>query len=297
MRMPFVARVLCGVLVFATTFTFELLASASPPQTQRGVVSDDFKDDFRKARPQSTKPVKTSGHAGRTPPPKYTAAIPITQSFGPNAVQVGLTIWRIERVFGTTFTSTDRPGQWEWISKRVAADTKFQDGDLLRLSFESPRAGYLYVINRDRLTDGSYGVTKLIFPVQGEDNSLAAGKLIDIPAEDHPPFRASPSAMQAGELLTILVTSAPLPLSLSDVALPISDSQLIEWEEKWGGFSQRFEMKDGVGQTRTDAEHQAASRKRARDLTREDPAPQTIFVVSPRNNDGLLLNLILSYVR
>ena len=296
MRMPFVVRVLCVVLVLSMVLTFELLASASPQQTQRGVVSDDFKEDFRKARPQSTKPIKTSGHAGRMPP-RYTPATPITQSFGPNAVKVGLTIWRIERVFETTFTSTDRPGQWQWISKRVAADTKFQDGDLLRLSFESPRAGYLYVINRDRLTDGSYGATKLIFPVQGEDNRLEAGKLIDIPAEDQPPFRASPGATQAGELLTILVTSAPLPLSLTDVELPVSPSQLIEWEEKWGGFSQRFELKDGVGQTRTDAEHRAASRKRARELTREDPAPQTIFVVSPRNNDGLLLNLMLSYVK
>ena len=290
MMMPFVLRVLCVVLVFSMVFTFELLASTSLPQTQRGLVADDF----RKARPKSTKPVKTSGHAGRTSP-RYTPATPIAQPFGPNAVQVGLTIWKMERVLG--FTSADRSGQWQWISKRVAADTKFKDGEVIRLSFESPRAGYLYVINRDALTDGSYGATKLIFPVRGEDNSLEAGKLIDIPAEDQPPFRASPSARQAGELLTILVTSEPLPLLLTDVELPLSSGQLIEWEAKWGGLAQRFDMSGGVGQVRTDAEQQAASRKRARELTRADPAPQTIFVVSPRNNDGLLFNLMLSYIR
>lgn len=294
MRMPFVLRVLCVVLVFAIALTFEFLASAGPPQTQRGVVSDDFKNDLRKARPEPKKQVKTSGHSGGTSP-KYTPATPIVQPFGPNAVQVGLTIWKMERVFGTTLTSAN--GQWQWISKRVAADTIFQDGDLIRLSFESPRAGFLYVFNRDLLTDGSYGATTLIFPLQHEDNSLEAGKLIDFPAEDQPPFRASPSANQAGELLTILVTAEQLPVSLTDDPRPVLQSQLIEWEAKWGGLVQRFEMHGGVSQVRTDAEQQAASRKRARKLTRAEPAPQTIFVVSPRNNDGLLFNLKLSYVR
>src|SRR5215470_11793041 len=99
MRMPFVVRVLCVVLVFATVFAFELLVSASPPQTQRGIIADDF----RKARPKSAKPVKPSGPAGRTSP-EYTPATPITQPFGPNALKVGLTIWKMEQVFGTTFT-------------------------------------------------------------------------------------------------------------------------------------------------------------------------------------------------
>ena len=287
-------RVLCVVLVFVMAFTFELLVSATPPQTKRGVVSDDFKDEFKKARRESKKPVKTSGHAGR-PSPKYTSVTPIVQPFGPNAVRVGLTVWKLERVFGTTLTSAN--GEWQWISKRVAADTRFHDGDLIRLSFESPRAGYLYVFNRDLLTDGSYGATKLIFPFHGEDNSLAAGKLIDLPAEDQPPFRASPGTRQTGELLTVLVTAEQLPLSLTDEPLLISHSQLIDWETKWGGLAQRFEMNDGVGQPRTDAERQAASRRKARDLTRADPSPQTIIVVSPRNNDGLLFNLMLSYVR
>lgn len=292
MRMPFVLRVLCVVLVFA--IAFELLASAGPPQNKRDVVSDDFKNDLRKARPESNQPKKTSGHSGGTSS-KYTPATPIVQPLGPNAVRVGLTVWKLERVFGTTLSSTN--GQWQWISKRVASDTRFQDGDLLRLSFESPRAGFLYIFNRDLLTDGSYGAANLIFPVEGEDNNLAAGKLIDLPAEDQPPFRASPSARQAGELLTVLVTSAPLPLQLTNGPLPISHSQLTEWEATWGGLVQRFELNDGVGQTRTDAEQQAASRRRSRTLTRADPSPQTLFVVSPRNNDGLLFNLTLSYGR
>jgi len=56
-------------------------------------------------------------------------------------------------------------------------------------------------------------------------------------------------------------------------------------------------MNDGVGQARTLAEQEAASLKGARQLTRDDPAPQTIFLLTPRNNNGLLFNLMLSYIR
>lgn len=293
MRMPFVLRMLCFVLLLSITLTFELFVSAGPQETLRTIVSDDF----TKARPKPRKPGRSSGHSGRKSRKHYTSSTPIVQPFGLNILQVGLTVWKVDRIVGTTFTNAQRPGEWQWISKRVAADTKFQDGDRIRLSIESPRAGYLYVINRDRLTDGTDGATNLIFPVRDEDNRLFAGKLIDIPAENEPPFRVSPSTNQAGELLTILVTSAPLPLSLSDGPMPISPGQLIEWEQRWGGFAQRFEMKGGVGEVRTTPEEQAASRKRARQLTRDDPAPQTIYLVSPKNNDGLLFNLMLAYVK
>lgn len=293
MKMPFVPRVLCLVLLLSITLTFEFLASASPQETLRTIVSDDF----TKARPKPRKRVKPAGHPGRASRKYYTPSTPIFQPLALNALQVGLTVWKVERVVGTTFTSLHRAGQWQWISKRIAADTKFQEGDFIRLSIESPRAGYLYVINRDWLSDGSYGATNLIFPFRDEDNRLEAGKLIDIPAEDQQPFRASPSANQAGELLTILVTSAPLPLTLTDSPIPISPGQLTEWEERWGGFARRFEMNGGVGQVRTTAEKQAASRKRTRQLTRDDPAPQTIYLVSPRNNDGLLFNLMLAYIK
>ena len=39
---------------------------------------------------------------------------------------------------------------------------------------------------------------------------MEAGKLIDIPAEHDAPFKANPKPNQAGEMLTIIVTSKPL---------------------------------------------------------------------------------------
>jgi hypothetical protein len=180
----------------------------------------------------------------------------------------------------------------------VEADHQFREGDLLRLSIESPWGGYLYVIDRDWFTDGSSGgETNLIFPVRGEDNRLEAGKLIDIPAEHNAPFKASPKPNQAGEMLTIIITSAPITLPLSKQYLPVSSTQLLAWEGKWGGMTERFEMNGGAGETRTIAEQQAASPTGIRQLTRDDPAPQTIYFLTPKSRDGLLFNLRLSYAR
>jgi len=283
-------KLLLILLVLAIVVLIGYPYQARPQQTPRTIVADDF----TKARPKPAKPRKTAGPAQSRK--HYVPFTPLTQASGANALQVGLTVWKVERVVTTAFVAIG-PGQWRWISKRVAADTRFNEGDLIRLSIESPRSGFLYVINRDLLSDGSYGATNLIFPDTDEDNRLEAGKLIDIPAEDQSPFRASPGAEQAGELLTILVTSTPLALPGADVPQSISPRQLLEWEQRWGGLAQRFELESGVGQLRTGAELEAASRRRARTLTRDDPPPQTIFLLNPRNNDGLLFNFVLSYVR
>jgi hypothetical protein len=213
-----------------------IVLGQSKEEIPRSIISDDF----IKNRPRS--------RARRHPPNgsrlyRLTSA-PRTRRAGESArtLQLGVTIWKLQ---------PDRNRQLERTAKRVEADTKFHEGDLLRLSIESPRPGYLYVINRDWFTDGSIGETNLIFPVRGEDNRLKAGKLIDIPTESEAPFRATPKPNQSGERLTIIVTSSPLQLPLSKNPLPITDTQLREWETRWSAMSDRYEMNDGAGQTRS----------------------------------------------
>lgn len=186
---------------------------------------------------------------------------------------------------------------WEWIAERVEVDTVFHQGEYLRLSVESPRAGYLYVIDRDWFADGNLGDTSLIFPILGDDNRLLAGKLIDIPADNQAPFKATPKTNQAGEVLSIIVTSSPLGLPISDQPLPISSTRLNEWVEMWDSATERFEMEGGAGRVRTRQERQAAARYGTRQLTRSDPAPQTIFLIAPKNSDAFLFNVKLSYAR
>jgi len=253
-------------------------------------------DDFLKNRPGKLK----SGP--KRSPATYRRVTAANRQTGRRKLQVGVTIWKFEPG-STATTSGERSvtgSYWnkaDWIPKRVEADIKFRQGDALRISIESPRDGYLYVVNRDLLADGTFGETNLIFPTQGEDNRLKAGKLIDLPSPDDPPFKATPKPGQASELLTVIVTSSPLQLQLGPTPIPISTKQLGEWVERWGGDTDRLEMNGGAGQVRTLAEQLAASAMDARQLTRDDPMPQTIYSLTPKNMDGLLFNLQLSYVR
>jgi Domain of unknown function (DUF4384) len=268
------------ILLFILAVSLPLLAHPQEPK-DRSITSDDF----NKHRPSPKRAGRIRRYRLASPP----LAKPLDID-NQGTLKAGVTLWKVER-------TGDGPARKE-VAKRVEADTQFHEGDLLRLSIESPRPGYLYVINRDWFTDGSSGgETNLIFPRRGEDNRLEAGRLIDIPAEHDEPFKACPKPKQAGEMLTIIVTSTPLSFPLTYDPLPVSNAQLLEWEKKWSGMTERFEMNGGVGETRTIEEQEAASPSGTRQLTRNDPPPQTIYFLVPRTGDGLLFNLLLSYVR
>jgi hypothetical protein len=266
-----------------------------PAKPQEETGRDIIADDFLKNRP--------SGKF-KSAPKKLSAYRVATSAKLSNQakVQVGVTIWRLDPPAAESLNAERASSGSYWnrgdgVPRRVEADAQFREGDTLRISIESPRDGYLYVVNRDWLADGSYGETNLIFPKLGEDNRLEAGKLIDIPARHQRPFKARPKPNQASELLTVIVTSTPLRLPLSEKVIAISHKQLSQWEKRWGGETTRLEMIGGAGQTRTKEEELAASPTRARQLTREDPMPQTIYSLVPQKRDGLLFNLVLSYVR
>jgi hypothetical protein len=54
-------------------------------------------------------------------------------------------------------------------------------------------------------------------------------------------------------------------------------------------------MEGGAGQAWTKQEQQAGSRKDTRQLTRDDPAPQTIYRLPMKNKTGFLVNVRLQY--
>jgi hypothetical protein len=273
-----VVRTLFGIFL-VSIISIQLVHSAVP-QKERSIVSDDFTSK----RPKSRKRTNSTRKGPRIYRLASTSSTNPAAESGFDKLQVGVTIWKLQRASA-------------WVARRVEADTQFREGDLLRLSIESPRIGYLYIVDRDCFTDGSSGETNLIFPASGEDNRLKPGKLIEIPAENQLPFKANPKPGQAGELLTIIITSAPLALPLSKNPLPISSQQLAQWEDRWSSPTERFEMNGGAGEARTTEEQQVAASRGTRQLTRDDPAPQTIYFLTPRKGDGLLFNLMLSYVR
>ena len=268
-------------LIVISLVAIQLIALASPQEEiPRSIISEDFVKNRPRAKGRGLRP---------TPRLYRLASSPRTKRAGEsnsNTWQMGVTIWKLQPA---------QSRQLERISKRVEADTKFRKGDLLRISIESPRAGYLYIIDRDWFKDGSGGETNMIFPVRGEDNRLKPGKLIDIPTENEASFKATPKSDQTGELLTIIVTMSPLRLPLSNNPLPITNIQLSDWEKRWTAITDRYEMNDGAGLTRTIQEQQAAATGGSRQLTRDDPSPQTIYHLVPKNRDGVLFNLMLSY--
>ena len=282
-RLSYLTLLFIGLLIVIPS------ARASSQELTRAVIADDF----TKARPKSVgKRPKNSRTYRRASTPQTGAWVEPNR----DKLQLGVTIWKLQPSTEGRYSAAHYLKE-QWVSKRVEADSEFREGDRLRISIESPRPGYLYVVDRDSYSDGSSGETNLIFPRRGENNRLAPGKLIDIPAQGKTPFRASPKPNQAGEFLILIVTSSPIPLPAYDDTLPISDSQLTEWRETWSAFAERLEMNDGAGLTRTLAEQQAAAIKGARQLTRNDPGPQTIFLLTPRSNTGFLFNLVLSYAR
>lgn len=294
-------------------------AIGAPPQgTARKIVSEDFTKN--RQTPASAdasakaSPGKPSNKVSSRPkPPRtYRLASPPASSSRPTSpgavvAQLGITMWRLRQVVandsGARMLVREKGKSSEWVPERVEADTPFREGDHVRLSIESPRTGYLYVVDRELFADGTTGDAMLIYPwadLRGGNNEMRPGKLVDIPAQDDEPsyFTARRSRPdQVGEILTVIITLAPLDLPISDQPLRISAAELSKWEKMWETQSERFEMEGGAGETWTPEEQQAAATKGSRQLTQDDPAPQTIFRLSAAGNSAFLVNIRLRYAK
>lgn len=274
--------------------------------TQRKIVSDDFTKGRREAVVSGP---GSKSQKLRRPTPRRTYRLTSNptakaqpSSTANNIAQLGITIWRLRlanpKETGRRALLREKGKSLNWVAERVESDAIFREGDYVRISVESPRAGYLYVVDRDLLVDGTTGAAMLIYPWSEVDNRLLPGRLIDIPAqEDDPNYFAArlTKARQIGELLTFIVTSTPLDLPISKKPFEITAGQLRDWEKMWGGPSERFEMEGGIGEVWTPEEQQAAAKSGTRQLTRDDPPPQSIYRLATANTKAFLVNVQLRY--
>ncbi len=180
-----------------------------------------------------------------------------------------------------------------WTAGRVASTTEFQKGDRVRFSIESSRSGFLYIVNREFYADGTTGEASIIFPTlrtRGGSNKVSAGSLIDIPsaAEQVPYFTIKPRrADYAGEELIVLILPNELPNFEKGLrAQPLKREILEKWFADWETLIDIYDAADGVDTAYTEAEAQAANTI-SRDLTQEEPLPQTIYRVSLKQNAPL----------
>jgi hypothetical protein len=225
-------------------------------------------------------------------------------------MEIGVTIWRLRPSTGSETGARvlvmENAQTTQWTPERMEADTPLRVGDRVRISVESPRAGYLYVIDREQYADGSFGDPFLIFPTlrtRGGDNQVRPGKLIDIPAqEDRPSYLTlvpSPGRTdQVAEVLTIIITPQPLEgFRITNQPLKIVSSEIARWERSWSSEVERFEMEGGAGTPWSRVEKEASSLSSTRLLTQEEPAPQTIYRVASRSGNAFLVTVPLRYGR
>jgi hypothetical protein len=300
------------VILFSLSTFVAMQSSAFAQGTPRKIVSDDFTKNRQEAAPATASNKTTQGGNTTSPPLRQRPirrtyrlasqpAIRTRPSSTAVVAQLGITIWRLRPADGGAGGRAlirEKGKSSGWMAERVEGDTTFREGDHVRISVESPRAGYLYVVDRDLFSDGTTGGAMLIYPWSDADNQMRPGRLVDIPAQEDDPsyFTARlTSPNQVGELLTFIVTSTPLDLPTSDKPFQIATGQMRNWEKIWGGESERFEMEGGAGEVWTQQEQQAAAKKGTRQLTRDDPAPQTIYRVSRIDSKAILVNVRLRY--
>lgn len=222
--------------------------------------------------------------------------------------EIGVTVWRLRPSqsidTGARVVVQDGLRQTEMTPERIEADTPLNIGDRVRLTIESPRPGYLYIVDREQYADGSYGKPMLIFPTKGTrggDNRVAPGMLIDIPAQEdqYSYFTAQPTGDrrdQIAEVLTIILVTQPLPLSIGAQPLKLTDTQVAGWEKAWGGKAERLELVDGAGRQWTKEERMAGAAN-GRQLTQGGPPPQTVYQIPRKTGAPLLVTVPLRYTR
>jgi hypothetical protein len=272
------------------------LNSAQEPDDTRQIVAEEFV----KARP---------GKKAARPAPRYTVKKPATPDKAADSkgvlAELGVTVWRLRPAAASDQDSRllvqDDGGATGWVPERVDAGQRLAIGDRVRLSFETPVSGYLYVLDREEYSDGTHSDAYLIFPTErpvGARNEVKGGRLIEIPARDDRPnyFTVRQSrADQVAEVLTAIVSSQPvpeLPLAAGPTRLPAG--LLDRWSAEWGGPVEEL-VRSGEGGRGWSASEDQAGAEPSRLLTQDDPPPQTIYRTRARPGRPLLVHIRLPY--
>jgi uncharacterized protein DUF4384 len=305
------------VILFATVTTANVAvaqAITSPQDQDEESSRQIVLDRFNKARPFS----EASGGIGSgsakpaVKPPVYRrtgARLPGPRRSAPAATEeIGVTVWRLRpsraNDDGGRVLVLDGLKQAQYTPERIEANTPLNIGDRVRITVESPRPGFLYIIDREQYADGSLGEPMLIFPTKqtrGGDNKVIPGRLIDIPAQEdqYSYFTAQPAGDrrdQVAEVLTVILTTQPLPLTIGNQPLKVTPSQVSEWQKLWGGAVEVLELVGGAGRPWTN-EEKLASAANGRQLTQAGPPPQTVYRVARKAGGPLLVTVPLRYAR
>jgi hypothetical protein len=294
---------LAAILTTSVVAPVAVRAQSGADDPSRGLGDLGFVD----LRPLSAKPAsnrKKPTYRRTTPTSPGT---PATPAGGSTATLVGVTLWRLRPSAAGDGSAARMLVQEEvtptsdgvWTPERVDLDTALSEGQHVRFAIETPRDGYLYVLDREIYANGAASPAYAIFPTtrtRGGDNRVRAGGVVEIPAlsDDRAYFtvrRSRPD--QIAEEFTIVVSPTPLAsVRLDSKPQRIADADFETWRRQYGGPVERVDLVDGVGGVYSPAEKAGASGGR---LTQDDPPPQTIFRVTGKADAPALVSFRLKY--
>lgn len=319
----------CTLCLIFLPICFSVIYGQTDPPARGGLTSEDFGKAVKVSSEivrQRRKPVKSTASATvkaktylprrktqrislrvKTNNPSKPTAKPTKPAANTGWEEIGFTVWKLRRKSPKEETATvsvvENGVRVEYVPERMESDTPLKLGDKVRLTIESPRNGYLYVVDTEFYTDGSFGNPTLIFPTQrtrGGNNRVSAGVLIDIPAQDDDvPFFVinSKNPIYAGELLSVIISNEIVSsVSTPPKARSLESNLFDEWKENWELEADVFEQDGGNGTSWTNAEKEAGQ-VNGRSLTQEDPTPQTIYRVRADKQKPILVNLALPVSR
>ena len=279
-----------NILFFLTAMFLFVLISYTEDETRRIWAEEYIKKD-------AAAPAPTVKQAKK---PQYKVATPKIAAEKVNQESVvGITIWKLraprDGETGVMF------GSENLVAERVEGNSILEKGDRVRLSIEAARDGYLYVINREKYSNGNLGDPYLIYPtthLTGGDNRTTVGRMIVIPAQSDQPayFTLSPGrADQISEMISVFITTEPLKeIKIGPEPVQIASAKVAEWESHWGKTVGRLEMINGAGQSLTASEQEAGTGSRL--LRHSDPNPQSVYYnPEVKSGDPLFVNVNLQY--
>lgn len=287
------------LIAFSQVSSEAVLRPQDGEQTRKLWDSEFFKS---KGKPAAGKP--------SAPRRRYrivTPKIPVDRVDGETVV--GITLWRLRPSMATDVKQTrllkhpkDNTKVPEWTPERISMDTPLAIGQRVRLSIESARTGYLYVIDRELYADGSLGEPHLIFPttrLRNGNNRVTVGRIIDIPTQEDSPnyFKLEPDrADLVGEVISVLITPQPLSdVKIGEDSVVLPRDEVAMWEQKWGAQVGRLEMENSTGKAWTKEEKDAGA-VNGLALRPNSPAPQTLYYrPDTKSSDPLLVSVRLRY--
>ncbi len=171
--------------------------------------------------------------------------------------KLGVTFWRLrpprtDEDDAPTFPVENGKRREQWTAERVDSTTNFKKGDRVRFTIESPRNGFIYVVNREFYADGTPGEAKLIFPTlktRGGDNAVTQRTLVEIPPNNDVMsyFGIEPDRSDyAGEELYVIISPTKLPnINIGLRAQDAEKKTLNKWLDDWSATVDVYDAEDG----------------------------------------------------